>query len=305
MTRAGLRQHLDTASDSLRRLARQPLASLMTLAVIAITLALPAGLHLVLASANQLSHHWAGSGSLSTFLRAEVRPAEAEQLRAKLQGQEAIEQVELLSQEQALSEFSLYSGFDEALGLLEENPLPMVLLVRPRADLAQPDGMAQLLGQLRQEPLIEHVVVDLEWVKRLAAITETARRALLLLSLLLGLTVLLVIGNTIRLEIRTRQDEIIVVKLVGGSDAFVRRPFIYTGFWYGLFGGLGAWLLVVFAGALLQGPITELARLYQSDYQLGLLNLSSLGLLLLLGPLLGVLGAWSASGRHLRALEPE
>ncbi|MEO5342373.1 MAG: permease-like cell division protein FtsX [Gammaproteobacteria bacterium SHHR-1] len=295
-----LREHLAALRQTLSRLARQPGSSLMTLGVIAITLALPAGLHLVLDSAQGLSRHWAGGSSISAFLKPDLNAAHGARLLHEIQALEGVEQAQLLTQEEALTEFSLFSGFDEALGLLEENPLPMVVLIRPDPALTSPEPMEQLLTQLRQEPQIEHVVLDLEWVRRLAAITETASRVVLLLWLLLGLAVVLVIGNTIRLEIRNRQEEIILIKQVGGSDAFVRRPFLYTGLCYGLFGGLGAWLLILLAAVILEGPITELASLYQSDYRLALFNLQTLGLLLLGGPLLGLLGAWSASGQHLR-----
>ncbi len=297
-------QHLMVLQLTLLRLGRQPLSSLMTIGVIAITLALPTGLHLVLGSAQSLSRHWQGTSSISAFLKPEVKADEGAQLKQQIVAFEGVEQVQLLTQEEALTEFSLFSGFDEALGLLEENPLPMVLLIRPDPAMSNPERMEQLLARLRMEPTIEHVVLDLEWVRRLAAITETATRVVLLISLLLGLAVVLVIGNTIRLEIRNRQEEIILVKQVGGSDAFVRRPFLYTGLCYGLFGALGAWLLILLAAILLEGPITELASLYQSDYRLSLLNLETLSLLLIGGPLLGLLGAWSATGRLLGTLDP-
>lgn len=299
-----LGQHLSSLREALTRLLRQPFASLMTLGVIAITLALPSALLLALDSAHSLSGHWQGSSSISAFLHVDTEEKAARQLLDEVRDMTVIEQAELLTQQQALTEFSLFSGFDEALSLLEENPLPMVLLIRPQPQQTSPEAMEHLLTELRQQPQIEHVVLDLEWVKRLTALTETARRVVMMLGLLLGLAVLLVIGNSIRLEIRNRQEEIILVKQVGGSDAFVRRPFLYTGFCYGLFGALGAWLLLLVAALLLRGPITELAVLYQSDYRLALFHPQTFGLLLLTGPLLGILGAWIASSHHLRALEP-
>jgi cell division transport system permease protein len=296
--------HLQAALSSLGRLVHQPVAGLMTITVIAITLALPTGLHLLLDSVKTLSGHWDGATSLSVFLRADIDENQGHQLTRRIIEWPAVESAQLLTPQQALTEFSLYSGFDEALDLLEENPLPMVVLIQPISSLANSGELEDLLTRLRTEQPVEQVLVDLEWVKRLAAMTEIARRGATFLSVLLGLAVLLIIGNTIRLEIRNRQEEIIVIKQVGGSDAFVRRPFLYSGFWYGLLGAFGAWLLILLAGYLLEEPVRTLAQLYNSDMILQLANPATLAVLLTAGPLLGLLGAWSATGRHLAAVDP-
>ena len=142
-------------------------------------------------------------------------------------------------------------------------------------------------------------------VQRLHAITETARRGVLVLGALLALAVLLILGNTIRLEIQNRSSEIEIIKLVGATNAFIRRPFLYCGLWYGLFGGLIAWLLVSLSLWSLQGPIVRLAGLYHSDFALSVIHLQTLVVLLGVGALLGLAGSWISVGRHLQAIEPE
>lgn len=298
-----LARHLQTALSSLGRLSRSPLGSLMTILVIGITLALPAGLNLLLINVRAIGGQWDGAPSLSLFLRQEAKEGEARALAERLGGPEGIGQAQLITPEQALAEFRQHSGFAEGLNLLNGNPLPAVILIQPGGDPSATESLESLAAQLRQEPLVEQVQIDLDWVRRFAAITEIAQRAALGLALLLGLAVVLIIGNTIRLEIRTRQDEIIIIKQVGGTDAFVRRPFLYTGLWLGLFGALTALWLLLLGGWLLQEPVARLAQLYQSTFVLNPLDPLTLGLLLIGGPLVGLLGAWTATGRHLSSAE--
>ena len=299
-----LRRHMQMAVGSLGRLFRNSLASFMTAAVIGIALALPSGLYLLLDNLGQLSKSWDGQASLSLFLQDSVSTKQAGRLAKRLTDWPEVERVELITPDQALAEFGQQSGLGSALEALEENPLPAVLIITPADGQLTPDSAAALQNKLTALPETALAQLDLEWVQRLAAMLDIARRGILVIGSLLALAVLLVIGNTIRLEIQNRRDEIIVTKLIGATNGFVRRPFLYIGVWYGILGAGIAWLLVEAGLFLLNGPVTRLAGLYQSDFSLETLPLQLLGLLVGGGLLLGLLGSWLAVGKHLRAIEP-
>jgi cell division transport system permease protein len=299
-----LRRHAQVALDSLGRLVRNRLASLMTAAVIGIALALPSGLYLLLDNLGHLTNSWDGQATLSVFLQDTITTKAAGTLARQLEGWDEVDTVELITPGQALEEFGEQSGLGSALAALDENPLPAVLIITPAAEQLAPASAAALQAKLAALPETSLAQLDLEWVQRLAAMLEIARRGILVIGALLALAVLLVIGNTIRLEIQNRRDEIVVTKLIGATNGFVRRPFLYSGVWYGVLGAGIAWLLVEGGFWLLSGPVTRLAGLYQSDFSLATLPLPLLGLLAGSGLLLGLLGSWLAVGRHLREIEP-
>ena len=299
-----LLRHMQVALNSLGRLYRAPLASLMTAAVIGIALALPAGLYLLTGNLQQLSTRWDGAASLSLFLQHTASERQAQTLREKLLSWPEIEHIDLISPEQAISEFRELSGFGDALDALEENPLPAVLAVKPVAESTDGESISRLLERLRKLPEIELAQLDLQWVKRFNAIVDIVQRSIWVMATLLGLAVLLITGNTIRLEIQSRREEIEVTKLIGATNAFIRRPFLYSGLWYGAIGALLATLLVELAFLQLATPVGQLAGLYQSGFSLQTLAFSDTLLLLLSGALLGLLGAWLAVGRHMSAIEP-
>ena len=302
--RVYLQRHAQVALDSLGRLYRNLLPSIMTAAVIGIALALPSGLYLLLDNLHRLSGSWDGQASISVFLKGDVPAPQAEGLATRIRQWPEVDTLQLITPAQALEEFSSQSGFADALEALDENPLPAVLIVAPRREHTAPGPAADLQKKLRSLPEVDLAQLDLEWVQRLAAMIDIARRGILVIGALLALAVLLVIGNTIRLEIQNRRAEIEVTKLIGATNAFVRRPFLYSGLWYGLLGALLAWLLVVSGFWLLDDPVARLAGLYQSNFKLETLPLLSLGGLLASGILLGLLGSWLAVGRHLSAIEP-
>lgn len=296
--------HRLSARDSLSRLLRSPLSSLMTWLVIGIALALPVGLSVALDNARAISVGWDSPAQISLFLRAEVSMDAADLLRQRILERPDVSSVRLVSRDQALEEFRQLSGFGDVLENLDDNPLPNLVLVTPLGGDGQAQRAAALQLALQEEASVERAVLDMEWVQRLNALVQLSQRAVAALGAILGLGVLLVIGNTIRLAIENRRQEILVIKLVGGSDAFVRRPFLYTGFWYGLGGALVAWWVVAVALWWLRGPMATLALLYQSSFQLeGLGVLDSIGLLAG-GSFLGLLGAWLAVARHLSAVQP-
>ncbi len=303
-SRTFLTRHAQMAVDSLGRLYRNGLATLMTAMVIGIALALPAGLYLLLANLDRLSGSWEGQASLSVFLKDPVRGDAAADLANQLRAWPEVAEVTLITPEQALEEFRRRSGFADALAALDENPLPAVLLVAPALNSTDPVSAGMLQEKLRQLPEIDQVQLDLQWVQRLAAILETARRAVLLISALLALAVLLVVGNTIRLEIQNRREEIVVTKLIGATNGFVRRPFLYSGIWYGVLGAATAWLVVELGFWLLEAPVHHLVGLYAGTFTLQTRPWQLLLALLSGGIALGLLGSWLAVGRHLAAVEP-
>ena len=300
-----LLRHAQMSLSSLGRLSRRPVSTAMTAAVIGIALALPSGLHLLVDNVHQLSSSWDGNASISLFLSDQVNDEQAETVRQQVQTRADIAESRLITRVQALDEFRRLSGFGQAIELLDHNPLPPVVLVRPAETVQGADAVGRLAEQLQSYREIEFAQVDLQWVERLTAITGTIERAVVILAVLLAGAVLLIVGNTIRLEIQNRHSEIEIVKLVGGTDAFIRRPFLYEGLWYGLLGALIALLLVIVSLLLLDGPVQRLAGLYESDFSLAVLDPLSLFGIVLGGPLLGLVGAWFAVGRHLAEIEPE
>ncbi len=297
-------RHAQVALNSLGRLYRTPSSSLMTAAVIAIALALPSSLYLLTGNLQRLSTQWDGNTNLSLFLHRSVSPQQADALQKKLAQMPEIDSLQLITPEQALAEFRALSGFGEALDVLDENPLPTVIAIKPDKAHSDADAAAVLLNKLRSLPEVELAQLDLQWVRRFSAIVDIVRRSIWVMAALLGLAVLLIIGNTIRLEIQSRREEIEVTKLIGATNGFIRRPFLYSGLWYGLAGAILAGVLVEIAFLQLYAPVSRLAGLYQSTFGLHTLSFTdSLGLLAT-GAVLGLLGAWLAVGRHLAAIEP-
>ncbi|MGD8526171.1 MAG: permease-like cell division protein FtsX [Thioalkalispiraceae bacterium] len=304
LLRTYLLRHLQVFFYSLGQLIRHPFSLFMTAAVIGIALALPTGLHVVLKNIQQLSGEWDRTTQISVFLKTETSEQRARDLQKQISRFPEVEKVSYISKQQALDEFQRLSGFGDALKALQHNPLPSVLLVQPRTSLDEKNTGGQLIDKLQRLKGVDIAQRDEQWIKRLYAIIDIVRRGVVLLSIMLALAVLLVVGNTIRLAIQNRRDEIIVTKLIGGTNAFIRRPFLYTGFWYGLFGGFIALLLVSLSLLLLNGPVEQLTSLYQGDFSLANISFATGMLLLLASILLGLAGSWLAVGRHLRDIEP-
>ena len=296
-------RHLQAALGALGDLARKPLGSAMTILVISIALALPAGLFSLLQQVLQLSEGWGRTTAVSVFLDHQISDEDALALAVEVEGRDDVASVDLLTRDDALAEFRLYSGFGDVIDILEDNPLPPVLqvVVPDNADIEQTTTLVRHLEAMPGSALVEF---DDQWLRRFRAMATTAQRAALVLGVSLGLAVLLIVGNTIRLEIQGRRSEIEITKLVGGTDAFIRRPFLYRGLWYGLIGGLIAWLLTGAALQALSGPVSELASLYGSPFRLSAWQPLSLAVLLGAASSLALAGAWSAVGRHLRAITP-
>jgi len=305
LVRSYLIRHIQVFFYSLGQLSRTPVSTLMTCMVIGIALALPTGLHVLLKNAQQLSGGWESTAQISVFLKKNIQSSQAKKLKSDIQAWPDVISIHYISREQALKEFQTLSGFGDALKALDANPLPSVLIVKPKLSKNSEQATQRLLNKLRNLPQTDKAQLDMQWVKRLYAIMNIVERGVQILGFLLALAVLLVVGNTIRLAIQNRRKEIVVMKLIGGTDAFIRRPFLYTGFWYGLFGGLIAWILVSFTMLTISSPIEKLTTLYQNPFELDNVSFLTTSILLLSSILLGLAGSWFAVGRHLREIEPQ
>lgn len=300
---AHLDQHLRIARHSLRQLMVAPLQSLATALVIAIALALPTGLYLGLTTVRQLAGGLDAGNRITLYLHADTSQSTIEGLLDQLQSHAMVVETSYISPQQGLDEFKEHSGFGDVLELLDRNPLPpVVVVITP--EMADPETLDALAAEVANWPDVELVRVDSQWLARLRALAELGRQLTLMLAVGLGLGVVLVVGNTIRLAIENRREEILVLKLVGGTDAFVRRPFLYLGFWHGLYGGLLAWLLIAAGRWWLQPAVDRLAALYQAHWPIAPVDATTLMVLASSGALLGAGGAWFAAGRQMKQIEP-
>ena len=302
--RALARSHAYSLFSSLGRFLRAPWAHGLTLGVIAVALALPALSRVLLADLQRLGAGLALTGDVNVFLQPGQEEPAARALARRLREQPEVVNVSLKSPDEALAEFRAFAEFSDALSALEQNPLPWVLAAELSPQALGSTAAMPLVQRIRGWAEVELVQYDQEWLSRLKALIDLVQRGVWVVGGLLGMAVLLVIGNTIRLEILTRRDEIIIMKLVGADDGFIRRPFLYSGLWFGLLGAAGALLLVQTALWVLMPAVGELAAAYGSPFALHGLGLQAVAEVLLAGILLGIAGAWLASRRHLAEAEP-
>jgi cell division transport system permease protein len=285
-------------------LGRHSLATVLTVAVMGLALALPLALNVLVRNVRDATGDFSEAVGLAVYFKPEVSEQKARQL-AKTAGERAgVASATLISANEALAEFRTQSGFGAALDALPDNPLPNVLTLRPTPDAASPPQLEALRSYLLAWPEVDSVQLDRDWVLRFSAILQLLRRVVLITAVLLGAGVIAVVGNTIRLEIVNRRDQIEVTKLVGGTNAFVRRPFLYAGVLYGLLAGSIAWGLVAIARLSLAPAALRLAAAYGSGFTLHGPSLAELGVLLATGVVLGWLGAWIAAARQLARIEP-
>jgi cell division transport system permease protein len=297
-------RHAQALLGSLGRLKRNPLATALTLLVIGLALALPAALGLFVTNAQAATGGFSNAVDMSVYLKSGVSVVKAQQLAADARQRPGVARVVVIAADQGLAEFRKYSGFGAALDALQTNPLPNVLHVVPRPGADSAADLASLRSYFAAWPEVDVVQLDTEWVLRFNAILAVLRRLVLIAAVMLGAGVLAVVGNTIRLEILNRRAEIEVTKLVGGSNAFVRRPFLYTGLLYGLGGAALAAAILEAAVLVLDPAVATLAQLYGSRYTLQGPSGQVLGVLFGGGMALGWLGAWISAHRHLRSIEP-
>lgn len=288
-------QHRAALAGVLRHFARTPFASLLTTLVIGVALSLPAGLYALLVNVQSLAAHAHGEPQITVVLAA---GANGEELRARLAKREDVGEATFIPRDQGLRELNRDMGLTDVTAGLEKNPLPDVITIRPAS--ANAVAIARLGEELRKTPKVEEVLLDEAWVKRLHAILDLGREGVTLLAVLLGFALVVITGNTIRLQILSQREEIEVSSLIGATDAFVRRPFLYHGFLQGCAGGAVAWGVVAGIFRLLNGAIGRLAGLYDLNFQLALPAAPDILALIVFAAVLGWLGAYLAVGRHLR-----
>lgn len=291
-------QHIYSLLSSLGRITSKPFSTFLIVGVMAIAMALPLALGMVLLNVQRVSSNLQAAREMSVFLKPEISFEQAQALAKKCAARDDVEKVTLVSPDEGLAEFRQLSDLAKSVDLLGSNPLPSVLKIRPKDD-----GMA-LAEALQQWPEADLVQHDGQWRQRLNAWLSLGERMLKILSLLFGLGVLLVVGNTVRLDIGTRREEIAVMQQLGATDGFIRRPFLYLGFWYGLAAGGLALGLSLFAGLALDERLQPLLASYDSRFELQGPDLTMVLALLAGSAILGWLGAWLASGHHLRQTRP-
>lgn len=285
-----------------RELAKQPLATTLTSLVIAIALTLPSLLYVLVQQSTQLTQDWHAGAQISLYLHTDLSTEQGQQLAASLAARPEISSSQYISREQSLAQFRDLSGLHAIIDRLASNPLPAVIVLAP--ERTQLELLDALLPTLNALPEVDRVELDLEWLVRLSAILQLLVTALWVLAGLLIMAVILVVGNTLRMAIEQKRSEIVVMKLVGATNAFVRRPFLHLGFAYGLMGGLFTLGLVHVSLSLLRAPLGTLLDSYQvSDLALSLSWAESLALLAL-ALLVAQLGTWLAVARNLKAIEP-
>lgn len=299
-----IQEHLRVLLFSLGKIARTPLAAMLTALVIGIALALPAGLYVAVNNLATVSYSWQESTQLSLFLKDNVSAERGTALARDISNEPGVARAQFISKEQSLREFRELSGFGDALDLLQGNPLPAVISVSPQRGQSKAEVEA-LLERLSKPTEVELAKLDQQWLERLYAVLAIAERAVGIIAVLLGLAVMVIIGNTIRLDIESRREEIEVMKLIGAPGGFVRRPFLYSGFWFGLGGGALAWILVGVGTQMLAEPSAQLAALYGSDYQINGLSIRDGLSLVAAGVILGWAGAFVTVARRLAQIEPK
>lgn len=296
-------QHLYSLFSSLGRLLAKPWATALTALVMGLALALPLLFLILLDNARGLSGGWQDAREITVFLKPDAPADAARQLAETLRARSDVVAVKQITPEQGLEEFRQMSGFADALAVLQFNPLPQVLVVTPK-ELRDSDDPA-VLAELRGQPRVDLVQYDAAWRRRLGAILGLSQRSVLVLAGLLAMATLLVVGNTVRMDIQSRAEEIAVMQLIGASPGFVRRPFLYTGIWYGLFSGAFALIVVFGVQWALSHPVNQLLESY--DHRFALRGLEPLAALAVpvLSAVLGWLGAMLATARHLAEAHPD
>jgi cell division transport system permease protein len=298
-----LRQHRQALGAALGRLAGQRTASLFNAVVIGVALSLPAGGYALLANLRALTQRFTLEPELTVFMRTEATRADADALGARLRSDPRVRGVRFIARDAALKELRETSGLGDVVAALDRNPLPDAFVVRAKDP--RPESLEALAADLRGAPSVAQVQLDSAWARRLAALLDLGHLSVALLAVLLGVALVAVTFNTIRLQIVTRRDEIELSKLIGATDAFIQRPFFYLGLLQGLAGGVIAIGILRAAFAMLNGGVHELAQAYGSDFRLAFLAPADAGLLLAISGGLGWLGAYLSVSRYLREIQPK
>jgi len=297
--------HAHALFSSLGRLVASRFSSAMTITVLAIAISLAGGFYILVVNLQQLAGNLEASNQISLFLKDEISEARANKFANTIRQNPDIQDVKVITKEQALAEFQTYSGFGDAVKALEKNPLPVVIQVLPKNSLKNELVLETLLDDFKRSTEVDFAQMDMQWVKRLQSIMDVARCGVTILSLLLGAGVLFITANTIRLELHNRRDEVVIAKLVGATNSFIHRPFLYGGFWIGFFSGVAAWFIVTTIMLILKQPIERLSGLYDDGFHVLFLGFTETLALLVISSVLGVVGSWIVLHFQLRQLKPE
>jgi cell division transport system permease protein len=295
--------HIQSLVFSLGKIYQAPATTIMTVAVIGITLSLPGGFYLFLKNIDAMSGDFRSSTQITLYLDINLSEKRARAVENQIANTENVDDTRFVSKQDSLETFRQTSGFGKSIDTLASNPLPHTIIVEPVSN-ADTFIVKNLLNSLQAVPEVKIAKLDTEWLERLYTILEIAKRSVAIITILFAFAVLLIIGNTIRLDIQNRYQEIIVTKLIGATNAFIRRPFLYGGLWYGLLGGLISWLIVEIGYIAISGPLNRLNLLYQADLVLITFSFQDFIILISSSTLLGLTGSWIAVARHLNQIEP-
>lgn len=295
--------HLRAFLFALGEMVRAPLTSFLTVIVIGVATSLPAALYLFLQNFEGINHYWSGTLHISLYLKPSLTPLETNSILQELRGKSEIADVNYISPQEGLIEFEKATGLASSLNNLKENPLPGVVVLTPQRQYQSPEQLESLIDSIKLIPNVDTAQFDMTWIKRLYYLIQIAQRITYALAILFSFGVILIVGNTIRLITQNNRQEIAVLRLIGATSAFIRRPFLYRGILYGFLGGLVAWILVSLLLWWLATPFGVVAQSYNS--QLGLKGFSPLSVFAILGicSLLGLIGAWFSVNKQLRAEE--
>lgn len=298
-------QHAQALFSSLGRLFATPFTSIMTISVLAIAVSLASGFYLIVVNLQQLTAGLEASNQISLFLREEISEAHANKFADSVRKNPDVQKVTVISKAQAMAEFKGFSGFGDAIDFLDKNPLPIVVEVLPKDALLDKKALTNLYENFKKSTEVDFAQMDMAWVERLQAIVGTARLSAILLATLLGLTVFFIAGNTIRLEIHNRKQEIIIAKLVGATNSFIQRPFLYTGFWIGFLSGVVGWFIVTLMMLILRQSVENLSGLYNGAFHLMFFSYLETLVLLTLSTALAVVGSRLVLHIQIKQLQPE
>lgn len=296
--------HVKAASMSLRALLKKPLPSLMTIVVIAITLSLPALFWVFTENVEQLTAHWKNEGRIALFTSLDLSTKKQAALLKEVRSFPGVGQAVLKTPEDAMDLLQAQEGMEDIRMYLPKNPLPAVIEVVPALSINTPGKVQALANQMKRLPYVDQAKLDIEWVTRLHAILHLAKEVVSGLVILLGMAVLLIVGNTLRLAIQSHYDEIQVLKLIGASDAYIARPFLYSGALYGFFGALFAIVFIHLFLWSLRVAAQQLANAYHSAYPFMGLSISQALMIVFLSAIIGWLGARLSVKRQLSLIEP-
>jgi len=284
--------HAHALFSSLGRIVAAPFNSIMTISVLAIAISFVSGFHILEVNIQQLEGHLEASNQISLFLRDDVSDVHANKLAESIKLNSNVQNVKLITREEAAAEFQTYSGFGSAINELEKNPLPIVLQILPKKSLEDRRELEVLQKEFQQSPEVDIAQMDLQWIERLYSIISIVKLFASLLNILLIAAVLLIIGNTVRIELHNRRDEIVIERLVGATNSFIRRPFLYAGFWIGFISGISAWFIVTLLMLIIRQAVEKLSSLYGGSFHMLFLSVTDTLVLIFISSLLGILASW-------------